>query len=191
MFSRLRAAAALASLASTAFLGIALAESAYADPAAVTVGDVRAPINRQGATLRATPKMGAEILGNLPHGSRFLVEETRDVNGIPWVRVSGETTDAAGAKARKTGWLRSADTVDPYALTGPGRLGTSTAAGGSTAAAAGRGFGPRTEEGLIQSDAKIAAAMPQVDRLESVKPSPHAVQTFAQQGRLGFPGRTR
>src|SRR5688572_16248580 len=74
MFSRLRAAAALATFA-LAFGGIPLAERAHADPQNLTVSTVRTPVSRQGTSLRAQPKIGAEVLGNVPHGTRFAVEE--------------------------------------------------------------------------------------------------------------------
>jgi hypothetical protein len=191
MFSRLGAAAAFAAVATFAVLGGSLARPADADPAALTVGTVRTPVSRQGVSLRANPKVGGEVLGILPHGTRFAVEEIQGA----WIRVSAETVDAAGAKARKTGWIKANDTVDPYALTGTGRAGAVAAGTGAvsstTAAAAGRGFGPDTEDGLRQSDAQIAAAYPAVDRLEAAKPTEGAVHVFAQQGRLGMPGRTR
>jgi hypothetical protein len=196
MFSRLRAAAALALFTSFAFVGLTLGQRADADPDTVAVGAVRTPVNRAGTSLRANPKIGAEVLGNLPHGTRFSVEELQGA----WIRVSAETVDAAGAKARKTGWIKKADTIDPYALTGAGRSGVATGPVASTGVAVGRGFDPAaagrgfsgdTETGLKQSDQKLAAAYPQVDRLEEAKPSPHEVSTFAAQGRLGFPGRTR
>jgi hypothetical protein len=196
MLSRLRAAAALTALASFAFGGLVLASRAHADPAALTVGTVRTPVNRQGVSLRANPRIGADVLGNLPHGTRFSVEEIQGA----WIRVSAETVDAAGAKSRKTGWIKAADTVDPYALTGSGRAGVASASTAMAAqsrgfatdtGAAGRGFTKDTEDGFMQSDAAVRAAYALVDRVEEAKPSQTEVQTFAQQGRLGFPGRTR
>lgn len=188
MLSRLRAAAAVASLTALAFVGLTLAGRADADPNNLSVGAVRTPTSKQGTSLRAAPNIGADILGNLPHGTRFAIQELKGV----WIRVTAEATDAAGAKSQKTGWVKAGDTIDPYALTGAGRLGDASAAGGAvSAAAAGRGFDEETVKALAASQAQLAAALTLVDRLEQIKPSPHEVQTFAEQGRLGFPGRTR
>jgi hypothetical protein len=191
MSRHLRAAAVLAVLFGC------VAARAQADPDNVTAGMLRTPTSNSGAPLRAERKMSADSLGHIAHGTRLTVEV---VDGA-WLRVSTEVTQADGTKARKTGWIKSADTVQPFALTGAGREGAVT--GGSVVAApsrgfsevqvgaAGRGFDEKTVQALAQSNAKIAASLPQVDRLEDAKPTPAEVTTFAKEGRLGFPGRTR
>lgn len=176
-------AAALAALAT-----LAVAATAQANPADVTAGMLRTPLNRAGAPLRAEPKMGATILGQVPHAARLTVQSVE--NG--WLKVTTEVTGAEGKKSSQTGWLRSVETVQPYALTGGSAAGAARGvASAENAAAAGRGFSEGSEKDLMTSDAAIAAAMPLVDKLEETVPNPHDVVKFANEGRLGMPGRTR
>lgn len=181
MQSRLSVALAL-----TALAALAAAPRAHANPAEVTVGMLRSPVNRAGAPLRAEPKMGGKILGQVPHGARLTVKAVES----GWLQVTTDVTGADGKSGSQTGWLRAVETVQPYALTS-GVGAARGVADAQSAAGAARGFGPQSEEDLAATDADIRAALPLVDRVEQAVPSPAAVATFAKQGRLGMPGRTR
>ena len=111
MLSRLSAAtiAALAAFTAFAFAPAALLPKAHANPADVTVGMLRSPVNRAGAPLRAEPKMGANILGQVPHAARLTVQSVE--NG--WLKVTTEVSAADGRKSTQTGWVRAVETVQP------------------------------------------------------------------------------
>lgn len=162
-----------------------LAPAASAAPSDVAVGAVRAPLQRAGAPLRGEPLMGAKVLGNVPHGTRLTVEKVQD----GWLRVTTKVADGTTV----TGWVRAGETVEPYALTGSGR--TAGAAGVRSQgeqSAAGRGFTEQIEQQYAVSQAALRAAYQLLDtRVEPVKPSPSEVREWSEQGRLGFPGRTR
>ena len=183
----------------TAALLAGSAGSLWANPEEVTVGMLRSPVDRAGIPLRAEARMSSASLGQIPHGTRLTVQE---VAGNPlWLRVTTQVTQADGTKASKTGWIKSSATVQPYVLTGAGRGGTAVE-GGTTSAAgrgfsqettslAGRGFDDGIEQALAKGNAAIAANLGKVDGIEQTKPSPSEVVRFANEGRLGFPGRTR
>jgi hypothetical protein len=176
----------LACAVACAALG-SLAPDAHAGAADVAPGSLRTPTSRVGAVLREEGRMGSKVLGNVPHGTRLMVQEVQG----KWIRV---TTPLAGTST--TGWLKADDTVEPYALTGAGRsatVGTGTGprdAAGDVSAAA-RGFGPGIEAQAALSDARLRAGLALVDRIEAVKPTPEEVSAFSKQGRLGIPGKTR
>jgi hypothetical protein len=173
------AAAAVVALAS-------LAPTAQASPNDVTVGALRTPTERKGAPLRAEPAMGARVLGNVAHGTRFHVAEVQG----KWIRVNAPVTGGAS----QSGWLKAADTVEPFALTGSGReisTGTGPRNAGGDVSAAARGFGPSIEKDAMASDAQLRAAMSLVDAVEAAKPTPEEISIFSKQGRLGIPGKIR
>lgn len=171
-------------LAGAALLALLGTPLALAGPADVGVGALRTPVNRAGAVLRAEPRLSSDVLGNVAHGTRLMVEQ---VDGA-WMRVTTKVGDAT-----RTGWLRKSDTVEPFALTGEGRtVGSLGAAGGRGAvSAAARGFSEEIEQGMRVSRADLEAAYALVESVEAAKPSPDEVQAFTREGRLGFPGRTR
>ncbi len=179
--------ARMLSLTAAAFLSLAV--PALAAPADVQVGALRAPLSRGGVALKEEPRMASKALGHVAHGTRMHVEA---LDGL-WIRVTVALTDGTS----KTGWLRSGDTVEPYALTGTGRTGavsteTGPRASGSEVSAAGRGFSPEIEEQMAVGDAQMRAALAVVTaQVEGVKPTPEAVAAFAKQGRLGIPGKVR
>lgn len=168
---------------------LSLAGLAHAAPQDVQVGALRAPLSRGGVALKEEARMASKALGNVAYGTRMHVEA---VDGL-WIRVTAKVADGTS----KTGWMRSADTVEPYALTGAGRTGavgegTGPRVSGSEVSAAARGFGPTIEEQMALGDAQMAAALAVVTaQVEGVKPTPEAVSAFAKQGRLGRPGRVR
>lgn len=174
-------------------VAVVLTPAADASPNELTVGAMRTPTSRGGATLRAEPRIGSNVLGLVKHGTRFHVAEVRDL----WIRVQAEVA-ASGDKPASTqnGWLRASETVEPYALTGEGRTaGVAGGTGGRTASdvsAAGRGFSEDAEQKMLASQAQLAAAMVLVEsRMEGIKPTPEEVSAFAKSGRLGVPGKTR
>lgn len=174
----LRRAAAAATL-----LALAGAGAALAGPADVAAGALRTPVNKAGAVLRAEPRLSAEVLGNVAHGTRLMVEQ---VDGA-WMRVTTKVGEAS-----KTGWLRKADTVEPFALTGEGRtVGSLGVRSAGAVSAAARGFSDEIEKGMRVSRSDLNAAYALLDVVEQQQPSPAEVQLFAKEGRLGFPGRTR
>lgn len=172
-------------LVASGLTALTLSGAALADPADVQVGALRTPLNRGGVALKSEPKMTAAVLGNIEHGTRLRALEVKGV----WMRVNAKIADGA----ETSGWVRSADTVEPYALTGGGSVGTSTGPrGAAQASAAGRGFSPSIEEQLALSDGALRAGYALLDSVvEAVKPSPEQVATFAKEGRLGIPGQTR
>ena len=69
----------------------ALALPAHAGAADVTVGALRAPTSKAGAALRAEARMSAKVLGNVPHGTRLMVEA---VDG-KWIRTTAKLADGS------------------------------------------------------------------------------------------------
>lgn len=184
--SRRLIATACAGLLACAALA-SFAPAALAGAADVGVGALRTPTNRAGALLREEARMGAKVLGNVPHGTRLSVQA---VEG-KWIRV---TTPLAGVAT--AGWVKADDTVEPYALTGAGRsatvgTGTGPRQAASDVSAAARGFGPNIEAQAALSDARLRAGLALVDAIEAAKPTPEEISAFAKQGRLGMPGKTR
>lgn len=180
MTSRLRLAAVLGAL-----LAFGLFQAAHAAPADVTAGALRTPVQRTGTSLRAEPKMGGAVLGNVAHGTRLMVEQVQ--NG--WLKVTTKVADGTS----QTGWVRAVETVEPYALTGAGRtVGAPGVRASGETSAAGRGFTEDIEKQYAVSQSALQAAYQLLDsKVEAVKPSPSEIGVFAKDGRLGFPGRTR
>lgn len=160
----------------------ALWGSALAAPEDVAVGDIRAILSKSGAPVRERPSALARATATLPHATRVRIVEVRG----KWVRVTqlGPTAEASGA-----GWLRSGQTVEPFALTQAGRGGAvavrDVQTSGTDLSAAGRQFDDATEQAYRASRADLERQYPTVDRIEAATPDPEAVRQFILQGRLG------
>jgi hypothetical protein len=149
--------------------GIAFAE--------VQVGETRAVQARSGVPLREEPKALAKVVATVPYGTQVRVLEIQTF----FARVSVSTTGA-------TGWVRSADLVEPPVLTGKTPQRTTASAGYASTAdvsAAGRQFDDSTEGAYKATRAELAQAYALVDAIEKKSPSPEEVETFIRDGRLG------
>ena len=174
-----------------------LAPAAGADPADIEQGETRAIQARNGTRLMPNARPLGRPVAVLPYGTRVRVLEVN----AGWIQV--QTLDAEGGQ--RTGWLKATQTVAPYALTQGGQYGRPGSAGAlanarargpaqdqQDVAAAGRQLSPTTEQAhRASSPAEIQAAYAQLDQLETQKPDAETVRTFAEQGRLGRPGRSR
>lgn len=172
-------------LASCPALGVLTARHAAADPATVTAGAVRAVYARSGTPLRATAAPLARAVQRLPYGARVTILAIQG----PWARVrtmSGQIAE---------GWLRTAQTVAPFAMSGEGRLGRSGVAnelaqrptGGLTSEeqdAVGRGLDKVQEELHKQQRQDLPGAYNAVDRLMATSPAPQRIESFAYEGGL-------
>ena len=143
----------------------------------VQPGQVRSAQVKAGMTIREAPKPLGKVVQTLAYGTRVTV-----------VAISGyyaqvRTDDGV------TGWVRSADLVEPGALTGAGAYGASGAGRVASAdvSAAGRQFDEGTEGRYKASSAELSAAYAALDALESKGPKPGSpeVEAFIRDGKLG------
>jgi hypothetical protein len=154
---------------------------AGAAPEGAAVGDIRAVLAKAGAPLRAKPNSFSPAVSTVPHGTRLRVTAVKG----RWIQVApvDPLPDVAGT------WLKSGETVEPFALTQQGRAGPVTVRQGQPTAteisAAGRQFDPASEAAYRAEHPNLAPYFPLVDRLEAVKPDPEAVRRFLLEGRLG------
>jgi len=168
-----------------------MARPAAADPADVTVGAVRAVFAKNGTALKTEAKPLARATQVLPYGARVTILETRGA----WARVrtmSGQVAD---------GWVLTAQTVAPYALSGEGRLGRTGAdnaiarpVGGLATeeqAAVSRGLGPEQEELHKQRRLDLRSAYAALDGLMADAPPPPQIEAFVEEGGLSRPAPTR
>lgn len=155
---------------------------AGAAPEGVAPGAIRAVLAKTGATLRERPIALARTTEALPHGTRLRVMEVRGA----WIRVTLVANPRGDG-----GWIRTGETVEPFALTQAGRGGpvavrdaqpTDTAI-----SAAGRQFDEATEASYRGAHPDLGRFYPLVDRIETTKPDPEAVRLFLLEGRLGRP----
>lgn len=142
--------------------------------AEVKAGDVRSAQPKDGATLRATSKLFAEITGKLPYGTRVTV-----------VAVEGAVAQVRTDDG-KTGWVRTSEIVQPSTLTGGGATGPLDTRSAEVAAA-GRQFDATIEGGHRASSAELGAAYGRLDALmgQSYKPGSPEIQAFIVEGGLG------
>jgi hypothetical protein len=143
--------------------------------AEVKVGDVRAAMSRSGVVLRDAPKPLAARVRTLVYGTRVTVEEVK--NFFARVKLEDGTT----------GWVRSAEIVEPATLPGGGAGGAVDPASFSTAdiSAAGRQFDAKTERTFRTMDASMDAAFPKVDEVEKAYAPESVLLTFLKEGWLG------
>lgn len=178
-------------LASAFVLGVGTARTAAADPADVAAGAVRAVFAKDGTPLRSSAMPLARPVQTLPYGARVTILETRG----RWARVrtlSGQIAD---------GWVLTAQTVAPYALSGEGRLGRTGAdnaiarpVGGLSTqeqAAVSRGLDEEQEKIHRQQRVDLASAYASLDALMADTPPPPQVEAFVQEGGLSRPAPTR
>lgn len=161
----------------------ALWSSAGAAPEDAAVGDIRAILAKAGAPVRDRPSALAKATATLAHATRVRIAEMRG----PWIRVTplGPATEAA-----QTGWLRTNQTVEPFALTQGGRGGSVAVRDTPTQtdiSAAGRQFDDVTEQAYRATRADLQAQYPVVDAIEAATPDAEAVRQFILEGRLGRP----
>ena len=121
---------------------VAAADPALAKPEDAQVGHVRAVFARNGTPLLDAPNaLRAKVVRTLPLGTRFTITEKRS----GWFRVRTMGGEAA------TGWLRSSQTISPYAMRGAGRTGATPAATNARRAPQGLGTAAsRTARGTRQ-----------------------------------------
>lgn len=172
-------------------IGASLSRTAVADPATVTAGAVRAVFAKDGTPLKSAAMPLARPVQVLPYGARVTIVETRGT----WSRVR----TMSGQQAE--GWVLTAQTVAPYALSGDGRLGRTGAdnavarpAGGLATeeqAAVSRGLGPEQETLHKQQRQDLASAYAALDSLMADTPAPPQIESFAHEGGLGRPAPTR
>jgi hypothetical protein len=171
-----------------AFALVALVASlAFADPADVAVGSARSVFAKNGTRMTEQPKALSKLVKLLPYGTRVRVDEVQG----RWIKV----TEFEGTAAGSVGWIKAAETVEPFALTQGGQFRSTGASSGDgsvsrrEAAAASRQFSPMTEAAHKQvSPAEVQAAYGLLDTvLEVMKPSIEEIEQFVAEGRLGRP----
>ena len=155
-------------------LALAVGGLAFAD---VQPGQVRSAQSKSGVPMREAAKPLAKVVQTLAYGTRVTV-----------VAVSGYYAQVR-TDDNVTGWVRSADLVEPGALTGPGAYGSSGAGRVASAdvSAAGRQFDEGTEGKYKASSAELSAAYALLYALEGKGPKPGSpeVEAFVRDGKLG------
>lgn len=132
--------------------------AASAGPQDARVGETRAVYKKPTTMLREAASALGKSVAALPSGTRVRVLEIKQ----PWLRVQA---------AQGTGWLRSAETVEPGALNpNPRPVHTKAGAGGvdqRDVSAAGRQFDAATERGYRASRRDLQHAYASVDAMEN------------------------
>lgn len=166
--------------------GLLLATPAVAAPQDAQVGHVRAVVARKGTPLLEQPRaIGGKVVRTLVYGERIRIVEKR---GTTWFRVQTLTGGTV------TGWVRMNQTVAPYALSGPGRLGNTGTPLRGTRAARARGLNLANSEQAAAArghqkslEAGVGRDFAAVDRLEAKSEPRTKVERFVAAGGLGRP----
>jgi hypothetical protein len=157
---------------------LAVGAGAWAE---VRVGEVRSTQAKAGVALRETPRTLGKVVRTLAYGTRVTV-----------VELSGYFAKVRTDEGTE-GWVRSADLVEPGALTGGGAGAVAGARDVSSTdvSAAGRQFDEGTEGRYKAERAELERAYALLDALEkkSLSPDSPEVTAFVRDGHLGREAR--